>query len=228
MIKYKKRNIYLSASIMCANWLNLKKDLDALNKSNIDYLHLDIIDGKFAHDFTMGTSIIDNIIKNSNISLDYHLMVNEPSNIFNTFNFKKNNLVNIHQECSRNLHRDITTLKKKGLKVGCALSPATPLESLDYLLDDIDVVLIMTVNPGFKGQSFVPQMLNKIYDLKNILIKRGLNTKISVDGSVNYKTIPAMIDNGADILVLGSSSIFRENSSIKKEFQKINKLINES
>ena len=213
---------------MCANWLNLKKDLDALNKSNIDYLHLDIIDGKFAHDFTMGTSIIDNIIKNSNISLDYHLMVNEPSNIFNTFNFKKNNLVNIHQECSRNLHRDITTLKKKGLKVGCALSPATPLESLDYLLDDIDVVLIMTVNPGFKGQSFVPQMLNKIYDLKNILIKRGLNTKISVDGSVNYKTIPAMIDNGADILVLGSSSIFRENSSIKKEFQKINKLINES
>ena len=139
----------------------------------------------------------------------------------------KNNLVNIHQECSRNLHRDITTLKK-GLKVGCALSPATPLESLDYLLDDIDVVLIMTVNPGFKGQSFVPQMLNKIYDLKNILIKRGLKTKISVDGSVNYKTIPAMIDNGADILVLGSSSIFRENSSIKKEFQKINKIINES
>ena len=89
MIKYKKRNIYLSASIMCANWLNLKKDLDALNKLNIDYLHLDIIDGKFAYDFTMGTSIIDNIIKNSNISLDYHLMVNEPSNIFNTFNFKK-------------------------------------------------------------------------------------------------------------------------------------------
>ena len=228
MIKNKKRIIYLSASIMCANWLNLKKDLDALNKLNIDYLHLDIIDGKFAHDFSMGTSIIDNIIKNSNISLDYHLMVNEPSNIFNTFNFKKNNLVNIHQECSRNLHRDITTLKKNGLKVGCALSPATPLESLDYLLDDIDVVLIMTVNPGFKGQSFVPQMLNKIYDLKNIIIKRGLKTKISVDGSVNYKTIPAMIDNGADILVLGSSSIFRENSSIKKEFQKINKLINES
>ncbi len=214
--------------MMCANWLNLYKDLSTLNDLNIDYLHLDIIDGNFASDFTMGTSIINQISKNSNINLDYHLMVNEPSNIFDTFKFKKNNLVNIHQECSRNLHRDITTLKRKGLKVGCALSPATPLESLDYLLDDIDVILIMTVNPGFKGQSFVPQMLNKIYDMKNILIKRKLKTKISVDGSVNSETIPSMIDNGADILVLGSSSIFKEDSSIRKEFLKINKLINES
>ena len=117
MIKYKNKKVYLSASIMCANWLNLLKDINILDSLKLDYLHLDVIDGKFASDFTMGTSIISKIQQVTSTNLDYHLMVNEPSNIFDTFDFKKNNLVNIHQECSRNLHRDIIDLKKEVLKL---------------------------------------------------------------------------------------------------------------
>jgi ribulose-phosphate 3-epimerase len=225
MIKLKKKNIYLSASIIHANWMTLNRDINQLNELNIDYLHFDIIDGKFASDFTIGSSIINKISKHTNINFDYHLMVNEPSNLFETFNFKKSNIVNIHQESSRNLHRDIINLKKKGLKVGCALSLSSPLESLEYLLDDIDVILIMTNNPDSSSQDFNPQILKKIYDMKNILIKRKLKTKISVDGHVNLKTIPSIIENGGDILILGTNSIFNDKSSIKKEFLKIKKLI---
>ena len=228
MIKYKNRDIFLSASVMCANWLNLKKDIDELCRLKFDYLHIDIIDGKFAPDFTMGSSIINLLKENyDKMKFDYHFMVEEPSYLIDNSNFNKNDIVSIHQECSRNLHRDISALKKKNVSVGCALSPATSLESLEYLLDDLDVVVLMTVNPGYKGQDLVPQMLRKINQLRNIIDKRNLNTKISVDGSVNNKSIKSMLSNGADILVLGSSGLFIDGSDLNNSYESIIKLINE-
>lgn len=208
------RNITLSASLMCINWLNAEKQLREIEMSDIDFLHYDVIDGNFAPDFTMGSSTIDLFKTNSKLKSDYHLMVEEPSRVFDMFQAGKEDILYIHQECCRNLHRDLTKIRQKGLKVGVALCPATPLETLEYIIEDIDVVLLMTVNPGYKGQPLVPQTIKKIANLKKIIKNMELNTKISVDGNVNQSTIPKMIAAGSDILILGSSGLFKKYQSI--------------
>lgn len=215
------KNILLSASVMCMDWFDIKNQMSVIEKSEIDYLHFDIIDGYFAHDFTMGSSIIDVFRQNSKLPSDYHLMVEEPARIFDTFNANKFDNITIHQETSRNLHRNIMSLKNKKVKVGVALCPATPISTLEYILDDIDLIIIMTVNPGFKGQPLVPQALRKISDLKKIINKMKLKTKISVDGYVNSNTIPEMVSAGADILVLGSTGLFQKNKSIQESIIEI-------
>jgi ribulose-phosphate 3-epimerase len=213
--------IKLSASIMCVDWLNAGEQLSQIGKNGIDYLHLDIIDGNFAPDFTMGSSIIDVFRENSTLPSDYHLMVEEPSRMFESFSISPNDNYTIHQESSRNLHRNIVSIRRMGANVGVALSPATPLTSLEYIIEDIDMVLIMTVNPGYKGQPIVPQVIRKIKDLKKMINDLELNIKISVDGNVNSDTIPDMVAAGADILVLGSSSLFRKDITIPEAIKKI-------
>ena len=206
--------VALSASIMCVDWLNAGEQLIQIENNGIDYLHLDIIDGNFAPDFTMGSSIIDVFRENSTLPSDYHLMVEEPGRLFESFSISPNDNYTIHQESSRNLHRNLISIRSMGANVGVALSPATPLTSLEYIIEDIDLVLIMTVNPGYKGQPLVPQAIRKIRDLKKMIKDLELDIKISVDGNVNPYTIPEMISAGADILVLGSSSLFRKDISI--------------
>jgi len=218
-------NISLSASIMCVDWLNAGAQLEQLEKSGIDYLHIDIIDGNFAPDFTMGSSIIDVFRENSTLPSDYHLMVEEPSRVFESFNISKNDNYTIHQESSRNLHRNLVSIRQMGAQVGVALSPATPLTSLEYIIEDIDLVLIMTVNPGYKGQPLVPQAIRKIEDLRKMISNLELNIKISVDGNVNKDTIPNMVKAGADILVLGSSSLFQKDLSMPDAINEIHAAI---
>ena len=213
------KNISLSASIMCLNWLNAREEINELERNNIDYFHYDVIDGNFAPDFTMGSSIINSIINQTSTSSDYHLMVEEPSRLFETFQINPGDFFTIHQESSRNLHRNLVKIRQLGAKVGIALCPATPLNSLEYIIEELDLVIIMTVNPGFKGQELIPQSLNKIENLKNILIKNNLSTKISVDGNVNKDTIPEMVKAGADILVLGSSGLLNNKFTISESFQ---------
>tara|TARA_B100000989_G_C19525594_1_gene466694 strand:- start:483 stop:1166 length:684 start_codon:yes stop_codon:yes gene_type:complete len=220
------KNIYLSASIMCVNWLDTASDFNNLSEINeLDFYHYDVVDGIFAPDFTMGSSIINNI--NSDVSLpsDYHLMVDEPKRIFEMFNIKKSDMLTIHQESSRNLHRDLVNIRKLGAKVGVALSPSTTLDVLEYIIEDIDLVILMTVNPGFKGQKFIPQVLNKINKLNSLKISNNLNFKISVDGNVNDNTIPEIVAAGADILVLGSSGLFIKEKSMNESMQKIKSAI---
>ena len=158
--------VALSASIMCIDWLNAGEQLTQIENNGIDYLHLDFIDGNFAPDFTMGSSIIDVFRENSTLPSDYHLMVEEPGRMFESFSIGPNDNYTIHQESSRNLHRNLVSIRRMGANVGVALSPATPLTSLEYIIEDIDLVLIMTVNPGYKGQPLVPQAIRKIKDLK--------------------------------------------------------------
>ena len=148
-------------------------------------------------------------------------MVDEPSRIFDTFETSSKDCITIHQETSRNLHRNIINLKNKRVKPGVALCPATPISTLDYILEDLETIIVMTVNPGFKGQPLVPQALRKINDLKNLIEKMQLKTKISVDGYVNSDSIPDMINAGADILVLGSSGLFRDNFTIEESIEQI-------
>ena len=217
--------VALSASIMCIDWLNAGEQLTQIENNGIDYLHLDIIDGNFAPDFTMGSSIIDVFRENSTLPSDYHLMVEEPGRMFESFSIGPNDNYTIHQESSRNLHRNLVSIRRMGANVGVALSPATPLTSLEYIIEDIDLVLIMTVNPGYKGQPLVPQAIRKIKDLKKMINDLELDIKISVDGNVNSSTIPEMVSAGADILVLGSSSLFRKDISIPEAINEIDTAI---
>ena len=218
------KEIKLSASIMCADWLNLKNQLTELEESNIDYIHYDVIDGRYVPDFTMGSAIIDLIRKSTKLLGHYHLMVEEPMRIFERFTLNKNDIFTIHQETSRNLHRDIIEVKKKA-KVALALSPATPLEHMEYVLEDVENILLLTVNPGFMSQKLIPQIIRKIDNLRNLIDKMKLNISITVDGNVNKNTIPDFLKAGAKILVLGSSGLFIKNLSIKQAVEQVHEAI---
>lgn len=218
-MKNNANHVKISASLMCVDWLNAEKEIKILNEENIDLLHIDVIDGRYAPDFTMGTSIINCFRNVFERPFDYHLMVEEPSRIFETFDIREGDSFAIHQECCRNLHRDLITLRQMGAKVGVALSPATPISTLDYIIEDLDHVLLLTVNPGFKGQALAPQTLNKIKDLKNYIDQRSLDVAIHVDGNVNIENIPTMVSNGGDTLISGSSGMFIKDLDLKESIK---------
>tara|TARA_X000000950_G_C13896984_1_gene653251 strand:+ start:1022 stop:1699 length:678 start_codon:yes stop_codon:yes gene_type:complete len=218
------KNIKLSASIMCIDWMNVKAQINDLQNNKIDYLHFDILDGVYAHDFTMGSSIINCINKNTNIPSHYHLMVEEPLRIFDRFKLNKNDIFTIHQETSKNLHKDLIEVKKH-CKVSVALAPATPVEYLEYVIEDVDDVLILTVNPGFMSQKVIPQITKKIEKVKELILDLSLKTTITVDGNVNKKTIPNFLKAGANILVLGSSGLFIKDMKIEDALNEVRETI---
>tara|TARA_B100001027_G_C16249723_1_gene323798 strand:- start:621 stop:1340 length:720 start_codon:yes stop_codon:yes gene_type:complete len=207
-----KNKFELLPSIMCINWLEAKKDLDVI-ADKVTYFHWDLVDGNFAPDFTMGSSIINLIREQYPNKGDFHLMIDEPSRLFTSFNLQEGDRVCIHVECSKNLHRDISRLRDMGVSPGVAMSPATPLSTLDYILKDIDRVLLLTVNPGFHSQPLVKQVVDKIKKLSIILEETQKDSvEIVVDGHVNLNTIPKMYQNGAREFVLGKSGLFGKDS----------------
>jgi|TARA_B110000305_G_C19411198_1_gene625549 ribulose-phosphate 3-epimerase len=218
------KNIELSASLMCANWLSLKDQILSLEENGIDYMHYDIADGIYAPDFTMGSSIINTVKENTKLPGHYHLMVEEPMRLFENFDLNKNEIFTIHQETSKNLHRDLINIKNKA-KVACAISPATPLEYLEYIIEELDNVLVLSVNPGFKSQKLIPQTIRKIEKLKNLIEKMGLDITITADGNINKSNVPDFIKAGASILVLGSSGLFRKDATIKESVEEIKESI---
>lgn len=218
------QNIKFSASLMCVDWLNLKQQIIDLQDQEIDYMHYDIVDGLYAPDFTMGSTIIDTVREFTSLPGHYHLMVEEPMRLFENYKLTKKEIFTIHQETSKNLHKDIITIKKKS-KVAVALSPATSLDHLEYVIEELDNILILTVNPGYKGQQMIPQILRKLEKLKELIIKMKLKLSITVDGNVNKNTIPGFVKAGADILVLGSSGLFKKDMSIKESMSEIKEAI---
>ena len=218
------KNIELSASLMCANWLSLKEQILSLEENGIDYMHYDIADGIYAPDFTMGSSIINTVKENTKLPGHYHMMVEEPMRLFENFDLNKNEIFTIHQETSKNLHRDLINIKNKA-KVACAISPATPLEYLEYIIEELDNVLVLSVNPGFKSQKLIPQTIGKIEKLKNLIEKMGLDITITADGNINKSNVPDFIKAGASILVLGSSGLFRKDATIKESVEEIKESI---
>ena len=221
------RKIKVSASVMCIDWLQAGRQLEILQEGDIDYLHWDIMDGRFVPDFTMGSAIINPLRKASTLRSEYHLMVEEPSRIFDSLEITPGETITIHQECCRNLHRDLVALRRKGARVGVALCPATPLDVLNYIIEDIDYVLVMTVNPGFSGQPLVPQMLRKIADLRKLVMDMQMDIQIAVDGNVSFENIPPMIEAGADVLVVGSSGLFRDDMSLQDALKLLRSAIDE-
>ena len=214
----------ISASAMCFDWKNVAHQIDELAENAIDYIHYDFIDGIFAPDFGLGTSIVNSLREYTNIPADYHLMVESPARIFDTLSIRRGDIVTIHQEACKNLHRDLIELRKKGARVAVAINPGTHIESLEYILEEVDQVLVMTVNPGFKGQQLVPQSVKKIGDLQKMIKRFNVNVEIGVDGNVNMETAPLMVKNGANYLVGGSSGLFRKDTSISEALRSLRSL----
>ena len=224
------RGVELTASLMCVDWLKAGDQIAEVQSACgavVDFMHIDIIDGRFAHDFTMGSSIVDSLRSASRLPFDFHLMADEPSSLFDAFTFLEGDFLTIHQESSKNLHRNLLKIKNMDIKCGVALAPATPLTSLEYVLEELDLVNIMTVNPGYMGQPMVPQTLYKIQKLRAWIEDLGLDIKISVDGNVNFDTIPKLVRAGASRLVLGSSGLFRSDLCIAECLGRIKSSIDE-
>jgi len=221
------KKIKISASIMCANWMHLENDLRVLEQQGVDYIHYDIMDGFFAPDYCLGTNIINQIRKNTRLPSDYHLMVEEPSRILNNFTAKEGDILSIHYEACRHLHRDLISIKQKGFKTGVILNPATPLSAIEYVIEEVDVVSVMTVNPGYTGQKLVPQTLKKIEMLYKWREKDNLHFDICVDGNVNRENIPKMVSAGCDILVGGSSGLFAGGITLEESISDMRSYIQE-
>lgn len=197
--------VKIAPSILSADFMRLGEEIKAAEAAGVDMFHIDIMDGHFVPNITIGPSIVESIKKITSIPLDVHLMIEEPDRYLRDFIKAGADYLTVHIEASVHLHRTVQWIKESGIKAGVSLNPATPVWSLDHILQDVDFVLIMSVNPGFGGQGFIPQMIDKIRMLKKIIMERGLSTLIEVDGGVNPDNARLVADAGADILVMGSA-----------------------
>lgn len=221
------RRVKISASIICANWMNLKKDLQFLEQGGINYLHYDVMDGFFCPDYCLGSQLINIIRENTVLASDYHLMVDEPIKMLKNFTAKNGDIFTVHYEACKNLHRDIMQIKNAGFRVGVALNPATPITALECIIKDLDIVQVMTVNPGVAGQRLVESSMQKIGILDLWRNRDGLAFEIITDGNVSFDNIPKMISAGSDILVGGSSGLFIKNVPLLESIKNLKKLIGE-
>ncbi|TBL77664.1 ribulose-phosphate 3-epimerase [Paenibacillus thalictri] len=198
----------IGPSVMCADWGNLQENMEMLERGGVDFYHFDIMDGSFVPNFTMGPDLLKALRPYSGKAFDIHLMVQEPERYIGMFAEAGADWITVHAESKVHLQRALQYIRKLGLKAGVALNPSTPLSALDYVLDDLDHVCLMTVNPGFAGQAFIPSMYRKIEDLRKVIDASGAPIDIQVDGNIGYNTIPKVIECGASMLVCGTSSLF--------------------
>lgn len=195
----------IAPSILSANFANLQKDIELVEKSGADWLHIDVMDGHFVPNITIGPGVVKNIKKYSNLFFDVHLMISEPEKYWETFYKAGADLIVFHQEVLTDKKELLETIKKSGIKAGVSIKPKTSVEAIKDILPITDVVLVMTVEPGFGGQSFMADMLPKITQLRNLIDVNKYNCLIEVDGGINVETAKQCLKAGADVLVSGNS-----------------------
>ncbi len=195
----------IAPSILSADFLNLGRDIEMINNSEADWFHLDVMDGRFVPNISYGMSIIKQMKKLAKKTMDTHLMIVEPEKYFEEFAKAGADILTVHYEASTHLHRNIQGIKALGMKAGIALNPHTPVSVLEDILDDADLILVMSVNPGFGGQKFIERTLHKLRVLRKMVTDRGLNTIIEVDGGVTLENAGTIVAAGADALVAGNT-----------------------
>jgi len=195
----------IAPSILSADFSRLGEEIRAIEAGGADYVHVDVMDGRFVPNITIGPLVVEAVRRVTSLPLDVHLMIADPDRYVPAFAEAGADIIVVHAEASTHLHRTVQLIKSLGRKAGVALNPATPLHGLEYVLEDLDLVLLMTVNPGFGGQSFIEACIPKIHALRGMLDKRGLETELEVDGGVKTDNIERISHAGADVFVAGSA-----------------------
>ena len=201
----------IAPSLLAADFANLQRDCEMLNESQADWFHIDIMDGVFVPNISFGMPVLKAIAEHAKKPLDVHLMIVDPDRYIETFAALNATVLTVHYEACTHLHRSLQRIKASGMKAGVALNPHTPIALLNDCIQDIDVVCLMSVNPGFGGQSFIDQTYAKVKVLKKLIEERNADTKIEIDGGVTDQNASALVDAGADILVAGSFVFKSEN-----------------
>jgi ribulose-phosphate 3-epimerase len=196
--------IKIAPSLLSSDFSQLGNEMRLLEQANADYLHLDVMDGSFVPNITFGNEVIKSLRKITKLPFDAHLMINNPQNHISAFANAGCDIITIHSESCIHLDRTLDLIKSHHKKAGLSLVPSTPENVVQYLLDKIDLILIMTVNPGFGGQQFLTSQLQKIYNIRQIIKNSGKNIELQVDGGINLNTAPMVVKAGADVLVAGS------------------------
>lgn len=201
----------IAPSVLAADFANLQRDIEMINKSEADWFHIDIMDGVFVPNISFGMPVLKAITKHAKKTIDVHLMIVNPDQYIQTFADLGSDILTVHYEACTHLHRTLQAIKAAGMKAGVALNPHTNINVLEDTIKDIDMVCIMSVNPGFGGQSFIENTFNKVEQLKNLITKKGASTLIEIDGGVTNKNAKQLVDAGADVLVAGSYVFGAEN-----------------
>ncbi len=213
----------LSPSILSADFTDIKKDFKIMEEGGCDFIHVDIMDGNYVPNISFGPSIVGQFRKLTEIPFDTHLMIERPENYVEEFAKAGSNILTIHPQTTKHLDRTLNLIKAHGMKCGVALNPSDDLSGLKYILKDLYLVLIMSVNPGFGGQSFIPSALKKIKDLRKIIDENSYETLIEVDGGVKLENAKEVLDAGADILVSGSGVFKGDAAKNIKKFKELMK-----
>jgi len=202
--------ILVAPSILSANFAQLGKDIGKAEESGADWLHIDVMDGHFVPNLTIGPQVVADIRPITNLILDVHLMIEKPERLIPAFCEAGADLITVHSETCPHLHRTIYQIKEKGIMAGVAINPSTPTVMIENILSDIDLVLVMSVNPGYGGQQFIPGSVSKVAALKNKLVEQGISAYLQVDGGINAQTGLEVVKAGCNVLVAGSY-IFKSN-----------------
>ncbi len=220
----KQRPIRIAASLDCADYMNLLNDIRSLEEGGVDMLHIDIMDGNFVPNYAIGTNLLNKLRTRTSLLFDVHLVVRNPQPAVEVFTGLGADLITVHMETSTRLHHLISIIKEKKIKAGIAMNPSTPVAPLEYLLPYLDLVLVMTVEPGFVGQKFIPEMVQKVTSIHEMVAGGGYDIDIAVDGGIGEKTVPHLRKAGANIFVGGTSSIFSGRSSVAEAARSFRRL----